>query len=698
MRTSSLLALGSMFVASSVLAAACGSSENSVFDPHHADGGEGSGGDLGDGSSTGDPSFDDGSVGDKVVSSLTITPATASLLIESGQAPPTQAFSVVASYADGTSGPATHVGWSVTVPQVGAIGGDGLYTPTGAQGGHIVVTAALRGKTATAQLDVKLHMLRITPAGSVSPAAQDKLRGATAKDTATTWAYPYDKTVFPRGLNAPELQWLGGTDADLVYVHVTSPFFEYESFGTAAKQRFTPGGPDWTQLVDSTSGDATVKVARLAGGAAGAATVVNQQTWSIAPGTMRGTIYYWAINTGRVMRINPAATAPDDLFAGVNLVPPAKGACVACHSVSAGGSQILLNAGHWENDTNIDETSVSWDLVGKKTSWSGDEVTSGGSAFALAGVSANGKVMVQNWAKLCGNFAIAAGAFDTAIGAAIPATGFESTKMYMPAFSPDDKAIAYVAGAPGDLRAFDWDPVNRKATHDHLVVAAGADANTKYIEFPTITPDHQWVLYQRSKDYGSLGIPGDLYIAPLAGGAEVKLAALDGDAYPFAAGDRDRHLDFEPTFAPVASGGKFWVVFHTRRTYGNELTGQAYVKEGQGVKQLWVAAIDQAPQPGVDPSHPAFHLPGQALNTLNMRGYWALEPCKGDGAGCGSGTECCGGYCAPNGPDAGAFVCSATPAGCSQEGDKCAVATDCCNTGNTTLVCINSVCSVGGVK
>ena len=179
----------------------------------------------------------------------------------------------------------------------------------------------------------------------------------------------------------------------------------------------------------------------------------------------------------------------------------------------------------------------------------------------------------------------------------------------------------------------------------------------------------------------------------------MKLAALDGDTYGFAAGDRDRHLDFEPTFAPVASGGKFWVVFHSRRTYGNELTGVAYNGEGNGVKQLWVAAIDQNPTAGVDPSHPAFHSAravaphaqhARLLGTRAVQRQWH--------AGCGSGTECCGGYCAGGGAgtDASALVCSATAVGCSQEGDKCATASDCCAVGGAAQVCINSVCSFGG--
>jgi hypothetical protein len=236
----------------------------------------------------------------------------------------------------------------------------------------------------------------------------------------------------------------------------------------------------------------------------------------------------------------------------------------------------------------------------------------------------------------------------------------------------------------------DWDGAH--ATNDRLVVAKGADANLKSIQFPTASPDHKWVVYQRGPSLGSLGVAGNLYAAPTDGsGGEIRLGNLNGDGYPFAEGARDQNLAYEPTFAPVAAGGYFWVVFHSRRTYGNVLTGPAYVGEGNGTKQLWVAAIDQTPTPGKDPSHPAFWLPGQDTTTLNMRGYWALDPCKGDGQGCASGTECCGGFCDGAG-DGGAPVCGSQSGNCSQNGDRCTTTADCCNA-PAGVTCINSVCS-----
>jgi hypothetical protein len=63
------------------------------------------------------------------------------------------------------------------------------------------------------------------------------------------------------------------------------------------------------QFVDSTSGPTQVTVARWDGTAA---TLIANHTWTIAPASMRGTIYYWSNNLGRVLRIQPGAAQPDD--------------------------------------------------------------------------------------------------------------------------------------------------------------------------------------------------------------------------------------------------------------------------------------------------------------------------------------------------------------------------------------------------
>jgi hypothetical protein len=160
----------------------------------------------------------------------------------------------------------------------------------------------------------------------------------------------------------------------------------------------------------------------------------------------------------------------------------------------------------------------------------------------------------------------------------------------------------------------------------------------------------------------------------------------------------DAQYNYEPTINPIASGGYYWVVFTSRRMYGNIAKLDAF-DTGNGTnpvaKKLWVAAIDINPAPGVDPSHPAFYLPGQEINAGNMRGFWVVDPCRSNGSSCDTGDECCNGFCRAPG-DGGGLVCGDKPPGCAQELEKCATSADCCGAGS--LTCINGICSKPGPR
>ena len=72
----------------------------------------------------------------------------------------------------------------------------------------------------------------VVPSGT-----QTELGAGGTADASFAWLYPYDKTVFPRGLLPPTLQF-GGTASDAAYVHVTFPGFELQGYYGAVE----PGG------------------------------------------------------------------------------------------------------------------------------------------------------------------------------------------------------------------------------------------------------------------------------------------------------------------------------------------------------------------------------------------------------------------------------------------------------------------------
>jgi hypothetical protein len=159
----------------------------------------------------------------------------------------------------------------------------------------------------------------------------------------------------------------------------------------------------------------------------------------------------------------------------------------------------------------------------------------------------------------------------------------------------------------------------------------------------------------------------------------------------------DTIFNYEPTVNPLGTGGYYWVVFTTRRAYGNVAQGDPYESNSYSpidhpiTKKLWVAAIDQNPTSGTDPSHPAFYLPGQELNAGDMRVFWVVNPCQPDGTSCTSGDECCNGFCRQS-SDAGALVCATVATGCANEFEKCVTAADCCGA-SQGYQCLNGYCA-----
>jgi hypothetical protein len=159
---------------------------------------------------------------------------------------------------------------------------------------------------------------------------------------------------------------------------------------------------------------------------------------------------------------------------------------------------------------------------------------------------------------------------------------------------------------------------------------------------------------------------------------------------------------------PVPVGGYYWVLFTSRRTYGNTIAPGGTVPRGgdkwgkpQGTevespsprKKIWLAPIDLDYSGELDPSHPAIYLPGQELESGNMRAFAALEPCRADGGSCESAAECCNGFCRETGRDANGPVLACVPPpknSCSNEDETCATAADCCGSDD---LCINKRCA-----
>jgi hypothetical protein len=653
--------------------------------------------------------------------------------------------------------------WSLDRGDLGAIDATGLFTASGALSGTATVTAVFGAHIGYMKVTVQISVTNHggTPSGDAGPAGYGGVGGegpggpgdpnvfagtvkAPASAADLSFLYPYDKTVWPRGLLAPLLQWTTTHTATAVYIHLSQTDFDFKGY-----YQFAAGltGPQlmrqpidqnaWDQATHGNQGDLLHVEVTIA--AADGVIGPIAEDWIVSPDILQGTVYYASYNTvlnlsdagitqGAVMKIQPGVPNP------TLAIPSLQGTCHVCHEVSANGSTLFTTYGAYNTSGTYD--GGSYDLTNGGALIS--EYNFG--VFTYTGLYPDGTFGLansnDNWWSYTGNSDIVS---RTTV-LPIPSTGFTSVvqQAVTPAFSPDGHHVAFnlrqtkssidagVATGNGSLVAMDFDC---GATPGSVTCGTPPysfsnlrqiyNDSKRYAGWPSFSPDGNFVVFQSTITPSGGGsalntyengtaelMIADARQAPLM--APQRLCALNGyqsdcaTSYLPDAGTNhanDNAYNYEPTVNPIASGGYYWVVFTTRRVYGNIAQTDPYTDSSQYnpvghpiTKKLWVAAIDENPTSGTDPSHPAFYLPGQELNAGDMKGYWVVEPCRPDGSSCTTGDQCCNGFCRSP-PAGGPLVCMTAVPGCANEFEKCITAADCCGA-SSGMLCLNGYCSI----
>jgi hypothetical protein len=581
--------------------------------------------------------------------------------------------------------------------------------------------------------------------GPVDPATKTVLDGpATPPGSAAElgFLYPYDKTVWPQGILAPLLQWQSthASATTAVKIHLAEKGFTFDGYYAApgwVNEPIDEGA--WSKALYGNQGDPLEVDVYITDGTTSWGPITEH--WTVARGVLQGTVYYNSYNSqltgsgnGTVLAIKPGAIAPS------LAIPGSQTDCHVCHEVSANGGTLFMEDSTYSTEGSYDLTN-SGSLIASYTGNAPDG-TSNDSKFVWSGVYPDGTFAMSSSTHTVVYSTLNSDLYATATGNAvtyggkITETGWTNvvTQAVTPSFSPDGAHLAFnFWSGPGDgttvsrsghsLDMVDFD-CGAGTVDGGTPVSCGGSTYaftnlrelyynaTRFVGWPAFTPDSKGIVFHNAVKSGSSGWADDQLSTWTGAEAELWYTDLNLTPQPLrmnwldgldptstsylptnTSHPDDTILNYEPTMNPIASGGYFWVVFTSRRMYGNVATGDPWSGyTGAPIpKKLWVAAIAINPMPGTDPSFPAFYLPGQEINAGNSRGFWVVDPCQANGTSCITGDECCNGFCRQG--DGGGLVCSSNPGGCSQQYEACTTSADCCNGGGVTLTCVNGHCA-----
>ena len=502
-----------------------------------------------------------------------VTPsALQTLSVTVGQAMPT------VTYTATLDGQPANAGWGVDKGNIGTIpagpSSTAAFTPTGTTGGVVTIQAGLNKMTLQRQILVQLTASQNGPdltkpgeqaqvpatpgdlkaGGGVGGVGGDGLGVAVDPATATLLGapsgdgkaqslallYPYDKTIWPRGMLAPLLMWsstLADADAIQIKLETTTKSFSWTgTFGKPAILAQTGGKfvrhplPQdiWDMATNTAAGKADQLTVSLVIAKDGQSYGPISQTWTVAPARLTGSVYYNSYGTqlvknwtaldkaghsvgAAILGVRSGDLAPK-LIVGQNSPKDANGnptnnsGCRVCHTVSSRGQFLLAQA---EQGNPGNGRSFLYDLTAADVQGSAAQIAQegvfgwaalvGDGTYALTNTidpsSTNPAILNSTNGSAKSSFWQFSAAPTAAVSTGLPnpvAAGY-------PAYSPDDKYLAYidVTGKTQDVKGPLMQAAYDSATHTFSnLQTLHTPAAGQRIGYPVFLPDNSGILFE----------------------------------------------------------------------------------------------------------------------------------------------------------------------------------------------------------
>ena len=486
-------------------------------------------------------------------------------------------FEAFITLSSGNEEPLPEAEWTLSNRTVGEVTSTGEFSASVENGGVSNVTARFAGVEASALLTV-IFQDEVVGEG-VDPEAFEVPRIAHSG----LWAYPPDGVNLPRNTPSLRFQWadVGATAARLRFRSSVTDLTVYTT-GTS----WTADEPTWAALVGTNAGGSVeVELSLLVGTEVWSEDII---TVNVNRFDARGNIYYWSTSASGIRKV-PYGSEAEDFLTAANT-----GYCVGCHSVR--GDKIAYTFDGGNGALGLRNIGAGTDVLGHDSGVFGNFNT----------LSPDGNWMLVAYQGALLLYDAHTGGFVQEVAVGEPATH--------PDWSGDGTRIVMVLAAPGGA---DWAfSGGRVAVVEVVEVGPGPtfgpptviyDPGAGYnAYYPSWSPDSEWVAMNVSTGDGYADPDAMVWVTNGTGSVVVELAE---------ANITSGLTNSLPRWAPLPDDDVLWLAFSSNRVYGNVTLGNP---------QLWVTGFDPGRAAlGIDPSWPAFWLPGQDPTQNNHIPMWA---------------------------------------------------------------------------